>query len=358
MLCPCMGRFIFKTNSSLWSSKVFFSTIKQNVLDSSTRLMPEASNCDTRLLKVAIIGMPNAGKSTFINGLMDRKVCATSLKVHTTRSKAKAIFTRDDTQIVFFDSPGLVNDREMKKFNLQNTFSRDCRSISKEADIIGVIHDASNIWTREKLDIKIIKILEKHKEKSSFLILNKVDKLNSKRKLLDITKILTENSISGKPIGMRKIFEKECIENKGWPYFSNIFMVSALTGDGLTEIQDYLITNAKPGEWMFPEEVWTDQNPESIILNTVRGVLLDYLPQEIPYKLKPIMEYFHVDELTGKINTVVLIDCPTSRIARLLSGTSDGRLRLLTEQIQGDLQNAFKNFVKIQIIPKYTGSSK
>lgn len=69
-----------------------------------------------RILKVSIIGMPNAGKSTFINSLLDRKVCAVSSKVHTTRGKSKAIFTVDNTQVVFLDTPGVVNDREYKKY--------------------------------------------------------------------------------------------------------------------------------------------------------------------------------------------------------------------------------------------------
>lgn len=90
------------------------------------------ASAQERILKVAVIGTPNAGKSTCINQLMDRKVCtktdlisvtylcvlqvcATSCKVHTTRSKSQAIFTQNDSQVIFLDTPGLVNEMHQKK---------------------------------------------------------------------------------------------------------------------------------------------------------------------------------------------------------------------------------------------------
>lgn len=63
------------------------------------------------------------------------------------------------------------------RFNLEKTFLRDCKNVSREADIIGVIHDVTNIWTREKLDIKAINLLKLQEEKPSFLVLNKVYKV-------------------------------------------------------------------------------------------------------------------------------------------------------------------------------------
>nr|CAH7725739.1 unnamed protein product [Callosobruchus chinensis] len=326
-----------------------FSTITNEVAaNGQTEIFP-ACNPDSRLLRVAIIGMPNAGKSTFINNLMDRKVCPASSKVHTTRGKAKAVFTQDNTQIVFMDTPGIVSDKEQKKYNLTKAFIRDCKNVSKGADMIGVIHDVTNFWTRDRLDIKIIKLLEHHKSKPSFLILNKVDVLKSKRKLLDLSRLLTESSLDGKPMPGAKAFKREDSEIKGWPFFQDIFMVSALTGDGLDDVRNYLVSKAEPGEWLFPEAVWTDQSAETIITNTVQAKLLDFIPQEIPYNLKSCMEYFNVDE-AGTITCVVLVQCPTKRIAKLVAGASDGKIRQITESVQKDLQETFHTFVKIQVV--------
>ncbi|KAB0793868.1 hypothetical protein PPYR_13488 [Photinus pyralis] len=88
---------------------------KCNTLQNSAYKEHENSHESQSLVKVAVIGMPNAGKSTFINYLMDRKVCPTSSKVHTTRTKASAIFTHGNTQIVFLDTPGLVNNNVRRR---------------------------------------------------------------------------------------------------------------------------------------------------------------------------------------------------------------------------------------------------
>lgn len=77
-------------------------------------------------------------------------------------------------------------------------------------------------------------------------------------------------------------------------------MVSALTGSGLDEVKNFLIRNAKPGEWLFPEEIWSDRTAEQIIVDSVKAKLLDFLPQEIPYQLKPEMEFFNIDGEKGR----------------------------------------------------------
>lgn len=64
----------------------------------------------------------------------------------------------------------------------------------------------------------------------------------------------------------------------------------------MLEIREYLLENAKPGKWIFPSNVWTDQTAEQMILNTVKAVLLQYLQQEIPYTLRPQMELYEVNE--------------------------------------------------------------
>ncbi|XP_066256284.1 GTPase Era, mitochondrial [Euwallacea similis] len=330
----------------------YCASLSTNQNNSIKNIISSFPDSETRLLKVGIIGVPNSGKSTFINYLMDRKACPTSSKVHTTRFKTRSIFTEGDAQIVFLDSPGLVNENETKKFKLENSFLKDSKNVLQEADIVGVVHDASNVFTRETLDIKVIRLLEINKNKASFLILNKIDQLKSKRKLLDITRLLTDNCINGKPVLVPQLKRARHYMNKdikAWPYFSDIFMVSSLTGDGLREVKQYLIDSARPAKWMFPQAVWTDQTAEIIIQNSVKAKLLDFLPQEIPYRLKPELEYFDLND-KGVITTVVLIKTPSARISKLVAGTEDGRLKQIIQSVREDLQNAFKNIVKISLI--------
>lgn len=309
----------------------------------------EESSCETKVLKVAIVGTPNAGKSTFINNIMDRKVCPTSSKVHTTKKKSLAIFTHLNSQIIFLDTPGVVSLKEQKRYNLEKSFLKDCKKLN-EADIIGVIHDASNIWTQCKLDIKIIRLLEDFKNKPSFLVLNKVDLLKSKRKLLDITRAVTNNHLDGKPIpNVTQKSKHEDKDLKAWPNFKEIFMVSSLTGSGLEDIKDYLTKMAIPSPWLYPEDVFTNESAEDIITASVRGKLLDFLPQEMPYTLNPQIEFFEYDN-KGAIKAVVIINCPSERIARFVAGCGDGKLRQITEHLQHDLQCTFKNFVRLKLV--------
>ncbi|CAH1997401.1 unnamed protein product [Acanthoscelides obtectus] len=343
MMYKQIRKLLQKSDTFIFQIKQLSSNTNEIVATGQTEILP-ACNSDSRLLKVAVIGMPNAGKSTFINYLMDRKVCPSSAKVHTTRGKARAIFTQDNTQIVFMDTPGIVSDKEHKKFNLEKTFIRDSKNVSRDADMIGIIHDVTNFWTRDRLDMKIIKLLEYHKSKPSFLIFNKIDALKSKRKLLDLARLLTENCLDGKPMPGTKSFNREGSDMKGWPYFQDIFMVSALTGDGLEDVRNYLISKAQPGEWLFPEQVWTDQSTETIITNTVKAKLLDFIPQEIPYNLKPCMEYFNVDETVSiailvfrmspwRISTSVLLPSPVGEMPMLVDPLSGGSLSIgITQQ--------------------------
>lgn len=118
-------------------------------------------------------------------------MCATSPRVHTTRCRARAVLTEGDSQIVFLDTPGIVHLKEKQKYyflidlvkyfsdlcfryKLEKSFTLGFKSYLGEADLIGVIHDVSNVYLRECLDIKLIRLLEEAKNKPSFLVLNKV----------------------------------------------------------------------------------------------------------------------------------------------------------------------------------------
>lgn len=73
-------------------------------------------------------------------------------------------------------------------------------------------------------------------------------------------------------------------------------MILLYLGSGLSDVKNYLIKSAKPHNWLYPADTWTDQTPEKIIINTVKATLLDFLPQEIPYELKPEIELLEIDE--------------------------------------------------------------
>lgn len=147
-----------------------------------------------------------------------KQVCATSSKAHTTQAKANAIYLEGDTQLIFMDTPGMTSTEESKRFNLAKSFQTDPKISLQEADIIGLIQDAHNIFTRHKIDPNIYTLLKNVEDKiPMILILNKVDKLKKKSTLLHLATVLAK--------------AKDSLR------FADIFMISALTGDGVDHLR-------------------------------------------------------------------------------------------------------------------------
>lgn len=163
--------------------------------------------------------------------------------MHTTRTFSKAIGIRKNAQIILFDTPGLVTDQEIKKHHLNSGFISSCRHSIQHSDLIGVIHDVSSPWTRNELHSTVLDTLQAYPKVPSFLVLNKIDVLKSKRVLLDLTKTLTQNTLVPRGMKRQKKFVQKMTENKkvgekivGWPAFSDVFMISSLYGDGVSNV--------------------------------------------------------------------------------------------------------------------------
>lgn len=144
-----------------------------------------------KLLRVAIIGSPNVGKSTLTNIFTGFSVSSVSPKVHTTRHRVIGIYVEEDTQIEFLDTPGLITAKHRAKHKLEPTFMSHPPESARLVDIIAVLVDSSNIRERRKLNPGIIQILKKYPDKESILILNKIDLIKAKRNLLQLTNTLT-----------------------------------------------------------------------------------------------------------------------------------------------------------------------
>lgn len=154
-----MRNCVLKLDSAVWSS------IKSvRWITSASLEQPVKPDTKEKLIKVAIIGAPNAGKSTFINNLINHRVCPTSNKVHTTRKAAKAIHVKNNNQMVLFDTPGLVTNREIKKHHLEGSFVSSPRYSIQHSNLVAVIHDISSSWTRNSLHPTVLETLEFYKK--------------------------------------------------------------------------------------------------------------------------------------------------------------------------------------------------
>lgn len=241
---------------------------------------------------VAIIGAPNAGKSTLVNALVGQKVAIVSPKAQTTRTRMLGIAILDETQIVLVDTPGI--------FAAQRRFDRAMVAAAwdgaGDADLVAFIVDG-----RAGAGPKVEKIIDGlvGRPERKWLILNKVD-ISAKEKLLVLT---------------TKILEK-C-------EFEQVFYVSAGTGDGLEELKKAIADAMPEGAWHFPEDQVSDATDRLIAAEITREQLYLQLHEELPYASAVETEkYVEREDGSVEIHQQILVSRPTQRAIVLGKGGS------------------------------------
>jgi GTP-binding protein Era len=211
------------------------------------------TDAPTRCGFVALIGAPNAGKSTLINALVGSKVSIVSHKVQTTRMPVRGIAIEGASQIVFIDTPGIF----APKRRLDRAMVTSAWSGAQDADLTGLLIDA-----RKGLDAEAEAILAKLGEMRGrvFLILNKIDVVE-KPALFALTQALNERV-----------------------RLDATFMVSALTGDGVADMRAWLARNMPEGPWHYPEDQISDAPLRQLAAEITREKLYARLHQELPYQ--------------------------------------------------------------------------
>ena len=212
-----------------------------------------AAPAATRCGFIALIGVPNAGKSTLINALVGIKVSIVSHKVQTTRALVRGIAVEGRSQLVFIDTPGIFAPRR----RLDRAMVTTAWAGAHDADLVGVLIDA-----RRGIDEEVTPLLDRVSEvrHGRFLILNKID-LVEKSALLAVAKRANERVA-----------------------FAATFMISALTGDGVADVKGWLAAHVPEGPWHYPEDQITDAPLRQLAAEITREKLYLRLHQELPYK--------------------------------------------------------------------------
>ncbi|CAL8363677.1 unnamed protein product [Lota lota] len=355
---------------------------------------PETS----RVLKVAIVGSPNAGKSTLSNQLLGRKVFAVSKKVHTTRSKTLGVLTEDATQIILLDTPGLTTPSKVKRHNLESSLLSDPWSTVKEADLMLVMVDVADKWACERLDLEVLKVLAQHPEVPAVLVLNKTDLVKNKSKLLDVTAQLTCGVVNGQKMQVRRVIKPPWAEpgrptedapqpptefapqdgggespsegcdpspagtlskeplgtlksQQGWPHFRDVFMVSSVDQEDVETLKRYLVVEAKAGPWQYHSEVLTDQTPEEVCASIVREKLLENLRQEVPYTMTQSIEFWRENE-NGELDIAVKLYVKKEAHMKMVIGTAGQMVARIAREAGEDMSNIFLREVKLRLSVK------
>jgi GTP-binding protein Era len=208
---------------------------------------------DTRCGFIALIGAPNAGKSTLINALVGAKVSIVSHKVQTTRMLVRGIAIEGQSQLIFVDTPGIF----APKRRLDRAMVTTAWGGAQDADLTVLLIDA-----RKGLDAENDTILGKLGDVGGrkVLLLNKID-LMEKEALLALTQLANERAA-----------------------FAATFMVSALTGDGVSDLKTWLAAQVAAGPWHYPPDQISDAPLRQLAAEITREKLFERLHQELPYQ--------------------------------------------------------------------------
>jgi GTP-binding protein Era len=212
---------------------------------------------------IALLGAPNAGKSTLLNQLVGSKVSIVSSKVQTTRTSITGIAQEGNAQLIFVDTPGIFNPNP--KHKLERAMVQAAWDRVGETDMLAVLIDAKKGVCH---DTEIIFKGLKDRNKKAVLILNKVD-LIDREKLLGMADTLSKTGI-----------------------FSDIFMVSALKGDGTADLKRYFAKHAPSGPWMYPEDQVSTAPMRFIASEITREKLFHRLHEELPYAISVETEQY------------------------------------------------------------------
>jgi GTPase len=208
---------------------------------------------------VALIGAPNVGKSTLINALVGAKVAAVSRKAQMTRAPTRGIFTEGAAQVILVDTPGLFTPKR----RLDRAMKAAAWSAADDADCLALLIDAraqvrSDVQALGQTDDIFEALGERRTPK--VLVLNKIDAVDKPSLLQTVERLNARLS------------------------FAETFMVSALTGDGLSGLRRGLARIMKPGPWLFPEDQVSVDSLRTLAAEITREKLYERLHDELPYQ--------------------------------------------------------------------------
>jgi GTPase len=270
---------------------------------------------------VALVGRPNAGKSTLLNRLVGEKIAAVSNKPQTTRHRIQGVITRPKGQIVLVDTPGV----HQPGYLLNRRMMAAVHDALEGVDLVCLIRDASvptGNGDRFVLD------LVKRSGKPALLLLNKTDKLEDKRQLLPLIEWYSQAH--------------------GW---RGVVPLSARTGDQVEDLIKEFVENLPEGEPIFEEEELTDQPMRALAAEMVREKILHVTGEEIPYVTAVVTERYEEvsDELT-RIYCAVYVERPSQK--RIIIGKGGARLKEIGTEARRDIERLVGHKVYLELFVK------
>ncbi len=268
-------------------------------------------------LFVTFCGIPNVGKSTLLNALLEQKISIVTHKAQTTRNNIRGIITDDETQLVLIDTPGLFDP----KATLEKKIVSNAHQAIKDAELLCLIID------KRSLSGKAREIIEHYSNrgKKLILIINKIDKMPD-AKLLPM---------------LEALYDPEVVEE--------IFPISAEKGYGIDNLRSYLISRAIEGDWHYPEDDVTDQNFNFLTAEITRKILFENLHQELPYAINVITDEIKYEEEIAVSQTILITRHSHKPI---ILGVKGRRLAIIREKALYEMRALFQKNVTLTMFVK------
>ena len=231
---------------------------------------------------VAILGLPNSGKSTLLNAMLGQKLSIITAKPQTTRKRILGILSDENFQIIFLDTPGILSP----SYLLQEKMMEDVKSSIDDADVIILIIDVNEDPLAEKLFAQeFVNEFVLKSKKTKLLVLNKVD-------------LITQDRVNG----LIKHFESQKL-------FKEVIPISATANFNIQRVKEEIIRFLPEGPKLFPDEQVTDENERFFVTEIIREKILELYRDEVPYSCEVlIVEFKEREEKKDFISAEIVVE--------------------------------------------------
>jgi GTPase len=268
---------------------------------------------------VAIVGRPNAGKSTLVNALVKSKVSIVTPVPQTTRNRILGILHRPDAQVIFMDTPGV--HKPLSRLNEQ--MMNYVRQALADRDLAVLIVDAADKFG--KGDEFVINLLNEYSPRA-ILALNKVDRVHKP----DLLPLIDRYS---------KLYG-----------FEEIFPISALRGEGLEGLLEAIVQRLPEGPAYFPADEYTDQPERFLAAEIIREKVIGHTQQEMPYVTAVLIDGFEEEELITRLHATIVVEKESQK--PIVIGSGGARLKQIGTEARMELEKLFPPKVYLELFVK------
>ena len=276
------------------------------------------SDSQRKLLKALIVGKPNVGKSTLLNSLVGEKVSIVSRKAQTTQRNTTGVITKDNSQLIFFDTPGL--NKIEKNIRISETF----KTVAENVDVL--IYMVDNTKKSQSIDDQFRNWLNNNENKfiKKILIINKIDCIE-KVNLFEITKKI--NSVIN---------------------FDETFFISLSKKSGMERFLNWVEKQAYSNEWLFQQTYKSNISKKNFLSELTREKVFEYIHEEIPYNLEIKTDYIEPSSNKSlKVYQTVWLNKKSYK--PIILGKEGKSIKMISVQARLDMQKFLKSKVHLFI---------